>query len=148
VNTSDGPAVVCLCHVKAVRPSNLTRNEHESICGPYPSQSPSLWIALPRGGAVQEPRAKRIKAKGAKDMFKKEFIEERRALGKPCNPASDEFWSDFRAAWEGLSAAKMQNLQDRADSNKTEANAQRKREVPGLHSKRSEGRTCLARQGP
>jgi hypothetical protein len=88
-----------------------------------------FYVAKVVGDALQEPKAKRIKAKGAKDMFKKEFNAERRALGKSCNPANAQWRIDFKEAWDTLPADKMQNLMDRAESNKSEAKAQRSTQV-------------------
>ena len=65
--------------------------------------------------------------KGAVDLFKKDFITERRVLGLTANPASKEFWVDFRAAWASLDAARRQNYEGQADSSKMAAKLQRRR---------------------
>ncbi len=88
--------------------------------------TPPGWVVRgPAGNADKEPKAKRIKAKGAKDLFKTEFIAERRIEGKSCNPANAEFWADFRKAWEDMSPEKMTNLKERSESSKVEAKNQR-----------------------
>jgi hypothetical protein len=58
------------------------------------------------------------------DIFKKDFMSERRALGLSVNPADKDFWSALRASWTSIGDARLQNYESQAESSKVEAHAE------------------------
>ena len=56
------------------------------------------------------PRQPTFKVPSALEFYKRQFLTEQAAIGKPCRIASKEFWQEFRSAWDNLSEERRRNF--------------------------------------
>ena len=70
--------------------------------------------------------SKRLKAPSPFELFRNDWLNAQRGLGKTVNPASKDSWKECREAFEQLDAASRQQLQVRATAQKSQIQIQRK----------------------
>jgi hypothetical protein len=63
-------------------------------------------------------KQKRPKAKSAMELLKNDFISELKGAGQVVKVTSPEFWTQFHAAWQGLSDVRRQHYQEEVAADK------------------------------
>ena len=81
--------------------ANGIGEQHMASTSTTTSLAPAATLAAcPKAGSTGKPR--NPKGKSPLELFKDDYLQERRCDGEKLNPCSKTFWQMLRASWEAL----------------------------------------------